>query len=215
MPEVSDAALIAALPDPLRALAQRGEVKRFRKGQRLIEEGSQGDTLFVILAGRLRAYSADERGHELIYGIYGTGEYLGEMSLDGGPRSASVVTLEPTVCAVITRRTLREHIAANPEFAFELLSRVIRRARLATRSARSMALLDVYGRVVNLLDDLAVVQPDGTRLIEQKLTHAAMASRVGCSREMISRLMKDLEKGEHISVERHKLRLNRTLPARW
>ena len=110
----------------------------------------------------MHAYSADERGREIVYGVYGPGEYLGEMSLDGGPRSASVVALEPTVCAVITRHTLHEHIAAHPAFAFELLARVIRRARLATQSARNMALLDVYGRVARLLEGLAAPQADGS-----------------------------------------------------
>lgn len=215
MPEVSDAALIAALPDSLRALAQRGEVKRFRKGQRLIEEGSQGDTLFVILAGRLRAYSADDRGHELIYGIYGPGEYLGEMSLDGGPRSASVDALEPTVCAVITRHTLHEHIAAHPPFAFELIARVIGRARLATKSARDLALLDTYTRLARLLDSLARDGPDGTRYIAERLTHADLAGRVGCSREMVTRLLRDLERGGYVSTAADGTRRLTRLPEHW
>ena len=161
----TDRDLLDALPEPLRLLAQRGEVKHFRKHQRLIEEGTQGDTLFVILSGRLRAFSADERGREIVYGIHGPGEYLGEMSLDGGPRSASVVAEEAAVCAVITRHTLLQHIAAHPGFALELIGRVIRRARLATQSARDMALLDAYGRVVRLLESLAEAQPDGSRRI--------------------------------------------------
>ena len=137
------------------------------------------------------------------------------MSLDGGPRSASVITLEPTACVVITRQTLRDHIAANPEFAFELLSRVIHRARLATQSARSMALLDVYGRVVQLLNDLAVPQAEGERLIGTRLTHQEIASRVGCSREMVSRLMKDLESGGYLRMQAKTVLLMRPLPARW
>ncbi len=205
----------ATLPEGLRALVVRGESRRYRKGTLLIQEGDVGDTLFVVLSGRVKAFSTDDRDREIVYGVYGPGEYLGEMSLDGGPRSASVITLEATVCAVITRRSLREHIASNPEFAFELLERVIKRARLATQSARSMALLDVYGRVVRLLDELAVAQPDGTRVIEQRITHADIASRVGCSREMVSRLMKDLVKGEHVEVRGAQLMLRHPLPARW
>ncbi len=96
---------------------------------------------------------------------------------------------------MLTRQTLCEHIKAEPEFAFELIERVIRRARLATQSARSMALLDVYGRVVQLLESLAVSRADGLRVIEERLTHAEIAARVGCSREMVSRLMKDLVAG--------------------
>ena len=79
--------------------------------------------------------------------LHGPGEYVGEMSLDGGPRSASVQAVEPTVCAVVTRETMLQHIAADPEFALALIVRLIRRARLATESARSMALLDVYSRL--------------------------------------------------------------------
>lgn len=215
MPDVSDAALIASLPDTLRPLAQRGEVKRFRKGQRLIEEGSRGDTLFVILAGRLRAFSADERGREIVYGIYGAGEYLGEMSLDGGPRSASVDALEPAVCAVITRHTLHEHIAAHPPFAFELIARVIGRARLATQSARDLALLDTYTRLARLLDSLARDGPDGTRYIAERLTHADLAGRVGCSREMVTRLLRDLERGGYVSTAADGTRRLTRLPEHW
>ena len=206
---------LTELPAPLRTLASRGEPRRYRKGTLLIQEGDQGDTLFIILSGRVKAFSTDERDREIVYGVYGPGEYLGEMSLDGGPRSASVITLEATVCVVITRHTLREHIAANPEFAFELLGRVIRRARLATQSARSMALLDVYGRVVGLLNELSVAQPDGARLIADRLTHQQIASRVGCSREMVSRLMKDLESGGYLAVAGRQMRLLRKLPSRW
>lgn len=215
MPDVSDAALIAALPDSVRLLALRCEVKRYRKGLRLIEEGSQGDTLFVILAGRLRAYSADERGREIVYGIYGPGEYLGEMSLDGGPRSASVDVLEAAVCAVITRHTLLEHIAAHPPFAFELIARVIGRARLATQSARALALLDTYTRLARMLESLSLSQPDGSALIPKRLTHAELSGRVGCSREMVTRLLKDLERGGYVTAEGDGWRLARSLPRRW
>jgi CRP/FNR family cyclic AMP-dependent transcriptional regulator len=202
-------------PEDLRTLVARGEPRRYRKGTLLIQEGDIGETLFIVLSGRVKSFSADERDREIVYGVYGPGEYLGEMSLDGGPRSASVITLEPTVCAVITRKTLREHIAAKPEFAFELLSRVIRRARLATQSARNMALLDTYGRLAVLLHELSEPQADGTRRIAEKLTHAALASRVGCSREMISRLMKDLERGGYLVWQGRVLSLPRPLPAHW
>ncbi|HET7865296.1 MAG TPA: cyclic nucleotide-binding domain-containing protein, partial [Burkholderiaceae bacterium] len=123
----------------LRALAARGSTRRYRRGTVLIEEGDLSDSLYIILSGRLRAYSAASNGREITYGVYGAGDYLGEMSLDGGPRSASVITLEASVCAVVTRHTLTQHIAEYPEFAFELLAKVIRRARAATLSAKQLA----------------------------------------------------------------------------
>lgn len=202
-------------PQSLQSLIARGETRRYRKGTVLIHEGDAGDTLFIVLSGSVKAYSADERGREIVYGTYGPGEYLGEMSLDGGVRSASVITLEATACAVVTRRTLETHIAANPEFAFELLSRVIRRARLATQSARSMALLDVYGRVSRLLSELGQPAADGAGRLAPRLTHAELAHRVGCSREMISRLMKDLERGGYVTSEARHWRIADKMPARW
>jgi CRP/FNR family cyclic AMP-dependent transcriptional regulator len=148
--------------------------------------------------------------------VYGAGDYFGEMSLDGGPRSASVMAETACTCAVLTRQTLREHIRAEPEFAFELIERVIRRARMATSSARSMALLDVYGRVVQLLEAVAQSRPDGTRVVAQPLTHAAIAARVGCSREMVSRLLKDLVGGGYLRAEAHGWILAPgRLPSRW
>jgi CRP/FNR family transcriptional regulator, cyclic AMP receptor protein len=203
-------------PSPtLQRLVERGRQHRYRKGTVIISEGERGDTLFVLLSGRAKAYSLDARDREVTYGIHEPGAMFGEMSLDGGPRSASVITLEPTLCAVITRQTLLEHIAEHPEFALELITRVIARARLATQSARNMALLDVYGRVAQLLDSLALPQPDGKRAIPERLTHAEIASRVGCSREMVSRLMKDLENGGYLSLQGQRIRLERNLPARW
>jgi CRP/FNR family cyclic AMP-dependent transcriptional regulator len=215
LPPNADPASLAALSEPLRALASRGEIRRYRKNTLLIEEGDLGDTLYLILAGRLRSYASGDRGREITYGIYGPGEYLGEMSLDGGPRSANVVTLEASSCVVITRTTLQRHIAEHPEFAFELIAKVIRRARAATLSAKQLALNDVYGRLVQVLNALAVARPDGTRLVEERPTHQELANRLGCSREMVSRLMKDLESGGYLQPLPRQWLLRRPLPARW
>jgi CRP/FNR family transcriptional regulator, cyclic AMP receptor protein len=203
------------LPPPLRTLAARGTPRSYRKGTLIIEEGTQGDTLYLLLAGRVKAFSSDARGREVVYGVYGPGDYFGEMSLDGGPRSASVIADSACTCAVLTRQTLREHIKAEPEFAFELIARVIGRARMATQSARSMALLDVYGRAVQLLESVAVTQSDGTLATEDRLTHADIAARIGCSREMVSRLLKDLESGGYVRSDHARLVVLKRLPARW
>jgi CRP/FNR family cyclic AMP-dependent transcriptional regulator len=214
-PRDTEAVLFAALSEPLRVLARRGETRSYRKNTLLIEEGDHGDTLYLILAGRLRSYASGDKGREITYGVYGPGEYLGEMSLDGGPRSANVITLEASICAVVTRTTLQQHIAEHPEFAFELIAKVIRRARAATLSAKQLALNDVYGRLVQVLHALAIVQPDGTRLVEERLTHQDLAHRLGCSREMVSRLMKDLELGGYLVPHGAQLVLARPLPGRW
>jgi CRP/FNR family transcriptional regulator, cyclic AMP receptor protein len=200
-----------ALTGAVRELALRGELRRYRKSTILIEEDDIGDTLYVILEGRLRAYSASMNGREITYGVYGPGEYLGEMSLDGGRRSASVETLEASCCSVVTRASLRAFIQDNPDFAFELLSKVIRRARAATISAKTLALNDVYGRIKLRLEELA----RSALLDGHRPTHQELANWVGCSREMVSRVMKDLETGSYLRIEDKRIVIERPLPPRW
>lgn len=136
MPDPAPWHALATASNALRALAAQGTIRHYGRDTVLIEEGDCSDALFIILSGRLRAYSAAGNGTEVTYGIYGAGEYLGEMSLDGGPRSASVITLEPSVCAVVTREALTRHLTLHPQFTFELLATVQRRTRAANLSAR-------------------------------------------------------------------------------
>lgn len=206
-----------ALSTSVRALARRGVVKSYRKGALLIQEGDVGDTIFIILRGRLRAFSDSVDGKDTItYDSYGPGEYVGEMGLDGGPRSANVEALETSVCAMVTRPTLEAHLAAEPQFAFELLAKVIQRARAATTRVRNMGQIDVYGRLKLLLLSLAVAEPDGSFVTRERMTHKEFASHLGCSREMVSRVLKDLERGGDVIVDKtaHRLRWRR-LPAGW
>src|SRR3954465_2921806 len=151
-PSAAQEKLVANLSPSLRALALRGTFRSYRKNSVIINEGEIGESLFVLLQGRVKVYSTDADGREITYNIVEQGDYFAEMWLDGGPRSASVMTLEPSVCSVVGRTALRDHLAEEPEFALELVSQVIRRARAATETARNMALLDVYGRVIATLE---------------------------------------------------------------
>jgi len=211
----ASADLVAILPAPLRDLAALGVVRRYRANTTLIVEGDRGDTLFVILSGSLRIFCADPNGREITLAIYGPGEYVGEMSLDGRARSASVSTEEASVCAVVSGQSLRQHLATNSEFTLELIQRLIRRTRLATESARNLALLDAYGRLARLFDSLAVARADGTRMLAPRLTHKNIAERIGCSRELVSRLLKDLQQGGYVALDAQRYVLLRKLPAKW
>lgn len=215
-PAVDTDALIDALPASLAALARRGALRRYRKGSIVIEEGDPGGPLFVILAGRLRAYSIDPKNdNEIIYGSYGAGEYVGELGLDGGPRTASVMALEPSVCAMVTRHSLLAHIGEHPEFAFELLAKLTSRARAATMSLKRIALNDVYGRLKLLLEAMCGVEAREGWIAVERVTHRELAGRIGCSREMVSRVLKDLEKGGYLRVEGGVLRVRLPLAVRW
>lgn len=200
----------------IQALAALGIQRRYRSGALLIQEGETGDTIYIVLQGHLRAFLGDGNGKELTLGFYGAHEYVGEMSLDGGPRSANVEAVEASTCSVISRAVLLDYIAGHPEFALELMARLIRRARLATQSAGSVALIDVYGRLVRMLNQLAAA-PDasGERRLNERLTHQELAQHLACSREMVSRLLKDLETGGYIAVRERWIWLLKALPARW
>jgi CRP/FNR family cyclic AMP-dependent transcriptional regulator len=211
------ASLIEQAPftDSLRALARRGEVRRVRKGTRLITENDVGESMYLVVQGRLRAFSVGADDREVTYGIYGPGEYVGEMSLDGGPRSADVEVVEAGVVVLVTRRTLEAHLAAEPQFAFELLAKVIRRARHATLGLRQIALNDVYGRLKGFLESQAVPLPDGTFALEPAPSQKEISQVIGCSREMVTRVMKDLERGGYVESGRRHVRILRALPAKW
>lgn len=213
----SDEGLYAHLSPELRALALRGVVRSYPKKTVVINEADIGDSLFVLLKGSVKVFSMDESAREITYGRIHSGDYFGEMSFDGGPRSASVITLEPCTCAVLSRQDVSEHLADQPGFAIHLLTQVIRRARAATEAARNMALLDVYGRLTAMLEahDGVTVSMTAGRVTLESITHQDIASRIGSSREMVSRLLKDLEKGGYIEMGAKRITLLKKLPSRW
>jgi CRP/FNR family cyclic AMP-dependent transcriptional regulator len=206
---------IAAIEDPVvRELATRGQIRSFPKNTVFINEGDRGDSLFIIVSGRVKVYVSDNQGREMILDIHGPGQYVGEMALDGRPRSASVMTLEPTCCSMVTRDTLKEAVVADPELAMSLIEELIDRARIATDTIKNLALMDVYGRVARLLLSLAR-ERDGKLVVPERLTQQDIADRVGASRDMISRIFKDLTTGGYVTVVDRQITLNRRPPPRW
>ena len=127
--------------------AARAGSGRYPANAVLINEGDATDSLYILLSGRVKVYSTNAEGKEVVIAIHGAGEYVGELALDGGVRSASVMTLEPTTCSVVSGASLREFIAAHPDFASHLIRKLIRWVRQATESVKSLALEDVYARV--------------------------------------------------------------------
>jgi CRP/FNR family cyclic AMP-dependent transcriptional regulator len=198
----------------LKAIAAHGVPRAFPKHAVVVSEGDTTDSLYVILAGRVKIYSSDDEGHEIVFGTQGPGEYFGEMVLDEGPRSASVMALEKSRFLVVPKQQLREFIARNPDFALNMMKKLITRVRALSESVKSLALMDVYGRVTQLLVQLAE-QRDDALVIDERLTHQDLASRVGASREMVGRVLKDLIDGGYLSMQRNKIVINRRPPAHW
>jgi CRP/FNR family transcriptional regulator, cyclic AMP receptor protein len=125
------------------------------------------------------------------------------------------MTLEPTSCALVSGADLRAFIAAHPDFAHHLILKLITRLRSLTGRVKSLALEDVYGRVVALLQ--ATSAPDGEqrRIVTQKMTEQDIAEHVGSSREMVSRIFKQLTVGGYVDLEGGHIRLLKTPPALW
>jgi CRP/FNR family cyclic AMP-dependent transcriptional regulator len=199
----------------LREIARRGGVKTYPANAILINEGDTTDSLFILLSGRVKVYSTNPDGREIVITTHGPGEYVGELALDGGVRSASVMTLEPTTCSVVSGANLREFVAAHPDFASHLILKLIRSVRQATETVKSLALEDVYARVVRLLADLSDPVGDGRRQLRERLTQQAIADRIGASREMVSRIFKDLSAGGYIDLSGDRIVVAKKPPAAW
>lgn len=200
--------------DIVDALAAIGAVRSYARNTVIIQEGDHGDTMFVVLSGRVRVFLADEDGREVLLGEYGAGEHFGEMMLDHGPRSASVATLEPTRCSVLTRDELDAYLEANPKAASAFARMLIGRVRILTRTVGNLALLDVYGRVARHLLD-AAIEENGRLVIPGKLTNVDIAKRIGASREMVGRIIADLKRGGYIAQEATCAVILRAPPKAW
>jgi len=198
----------------VQALAALGTVRSYAKNTILIQEGDKSDQLYVVLSGKLKVYLADSEGKEIIVDMLGPGQYFGEMALEGEPRSASVMTLEPAKLSIVEREQFKRFLADNPDAAYALIVTLIRRARNLTRAVGDLALLDVYGRVARLLLDNAR-EDNGKLVVMDRMTQQEIAKRVGASREMVWRILDDLRQGEYIAVQDGRIVIRQQLPKRW
>lgn len=204
------------LPTPiLDAASAAGGLRRLAAGDVLFHEGEASDTVYVLLSGSLKVYSRNEGGREVVYNVLSPGEMLGEMVLDGGPRSASVQALEASECLALEGDDVRGLLRRHPEFAQVLVLKLIARLRNATRTIRSMALEGVYERVAALLER-AAVDVGGQRRVPRNLTQVEIARRVGAGREMVHHVLHGLIQGGYIHKDRsHQMTLLKPLPPRW
>ena len=198
----------------LRAISAHAVTRSFAKHTVVVSEGDASNSLYVVLEGRVKIFLAGASGREIVLGSAGPGEYFGEMTLDGGLRSALVITEEATRLSVIPQADFRTFIAANPDFAFHLLQQLIGRVRTLTGNVKSLALMDVYGRVARVLLDLAR-EERGELVIENKPTQRELAERIGASREMVSRILKELAAGGYLRIDARRIIISKNLPQRW
>lgn len=212
---LAQAPLFAGLPeDDLRALASHTMARRFRKNTIIVSKGEESDAMYVVVSGRLRVYIDDDQGNEITIRLLEPGDVFGELALlSGTPRSANVMTTEDCEMSIISRTHFMEFLAANSEIAFRIIRALVQRIQQLTDELSTLALLDVYGRVRTTLERLAK-ERDGKR-VTVRLTHQDLANMVGSSREMVSRILRDLKAGGYISTHNKRITIEKDLPAGW
>ena len=189
--------------------------KHFPKNTVLFSEGDETDSLYIISKGKVKAVITDENGREIVLSIFGSGEYFGEMAfIDEEQRSATIVTKEPVQALVISRDVIKRVLVSNPDFAFNLLKGMVARLRQANRQIEGLALKDVYGRIARLFAQYATTEK-GETVLEERFTHQEVANMIGSSREMVSRILKELIVGEYISVDKQQITIKKALPYAW
>lgn len=180
-------------PELVSLLAERGDVRRLERGEILIHEGELSESLFILLGGQLKVFTQDERGREVIYNTLDAPEILGEMFLDGGPRSASVKAVTPVECIEVDGLQIRDFMRDYPEFSESLVVKLIERLRHATQQVRSLALDDVFARTVDAINEHAVANA-GRRYLPASVTQRQIASGIGATREMVNHVFRNLAK---------------------
>ncbi len=176
------------------AVAEAIVKRRFKRGEKIVEQGKKSNALFIVLTGRARVITADSRGREVILATLNPGDYIGEMSLiDNEPHSATVRAEVQTDVLMLGRLEFARCLPENTSMAYAIMKGLVQRLRHADSKIESLALMDVYGRVARALLEFAKPDPNGSLTIRDKISRQDIAKMVGASREMVSRVMKDLE----------------------
>ncbi|OGA49002.1 MAG: hypothetical protein A3G24_26240 [Betaproteobacteria bacterium RIFCSPLOWO2_12_FULL_62_13] len=184
--------------------------RSYPRNSLIVRAGDETDALYIILSGRVKVLIPDDEGHEVILAMMGPHEFFGEMGLlDEQPRSASVESLEPCEMLRISKAGFTAFLKDNFDLAMLIIRNLVRRLRDADRKIESLALIDVYGRVARLLIDMAE-EIDGRWVVQRAPPKQEIARMIGASREMVSRVIKDLhEKGLIRAEKRRIVLLNR------
>jgi CRP/FNR family cyclic AMP-dependent transcriptional regulator len=207
---------LSKLPDEaLNALAAKAKSIKFPKQATIITEGDETSSLYIVLSGKVRVFSRDEKSKEVTLLIQESGSYFGELALLGNePRSASVETLEKTVCGIISKNDFKYWLASHPDVVIGLLRELSDKIRHLTEKVKQMALSNVYERTIKVLQDMADKEGD-IFVIHNRPTQQELANMVGSSREMVNKIMKELTTGGYVVIKDKTLRIENKPPAAW
>ncbi|MFC1490114.1 Crp/Fnr family transcriptional regulator [Candidatus Latescibacterota bacterium] len=197
--------LFSTLKDEeLDAIYELSYTKKCSKDAIILLENEEGDTLFIILGGKVKVTTFSESGKEVIFSILSEGDFFGDMSLmDGKPRSATVISIEESELRLIRRNDFIKLIEKHPRIALKLLEELTSRLRKADERIESLAIHDVTGRLAGILLELAEERgdkKDKSVLIKARPTHQELANMVGTTRETVTRVLKQLENKNYINM---------------
>jgi CRP/FNR family cyclic AMP-dependent transcriptional regulator len=211
--ELAKVPMFASLaPADLEELVRRFTIRRYPKGATLANAGDRLELFNIILSGRIQWFWRDDAGRQLKLAAEGPGGHFADVTLGGEPILMSVIAIEDLRVAAIPLTEFRPLLLRHPQVAVGLLMDVVARLRRLLQATQSLSMEDVYARVVKLL--IARARHDGERLVAD-LTHAEIGQRVGATREMVGRLLRDLARGGYIKSERGRITILRKPPQRW
>lgn len=193
--------LRALKKNELDILLRNGQIARFVKNALIIDEGDLSNCAYIINSGRVKVFLSDEHGKEIVLSELNSGEYFGEMSLiDHEERSAAVMAMDDVELTVISQKSFWACLRSHPEIAERIMFGLVANLREANKKISSLVFMDAYERVANLLLELAEDQ-NGLLVIDEKPTHQYIANIVGVSREMITRILKNMVADGFIEIE--------------
>lgn len=196
------------------AVAAHAVARSYPRNAVVISEGDEATSMFIIKSGSVKVYHTEPDGRETILNTLHAGQHFGELALiDSAPRSVSVMTLEPSTLLTLSKTAFRECLAQSPEIAYNLIAQLTGEVRRLTATVNMMS-REVYGRIKGLLESMAV-ERDGVQMVELVMTQQDIASRIASSREMVSRVLKELKKGGYIDEQGKRLVILKRLPANW
>lgn len=195
-------------------VAAQAVTRQFPKNTVIVSQGDDTDSFYVIVQGKVDVFLQNDKGKEIIINTLGLCESFGELAPLGRiPRQASIITTEDSTFGIISRQVFMDTLLVKPSIGMRIIDLLIGRIQDLTEEVSSLALEDVYNRVVRVLYKHA--DEVGDKLVTEKLTQQDIASRVGATREMVHRILKELKTGGYISVEGKHITIEKKLPPGW
>jgi CRP/FNR family cyclic AMP-dependent transcriptional regulator len=195
-------------------VASQTVLRQFPKNTVIVSQGDDTDSIYVIIKGKVDVFLHNDKGKEIIINTMGVCESFGELAPLGGiPRQASIITTEDSTFGVISRQVFMDTLLVKASVSMKIIDLLITRIQDLTEEVSSLALEDVYNRVVRVLYKHA--DEVGDKLITEKLTQQDIASRVGATREMVHRILKELKTGGYITIEGKHITIEKKLPSGW